>query len=311
MPDSNSDILKNPYSRRKFYATCLAATVALVCLRYFVLPAIYRGQAGADVSPYSAISSLLDNFIVALISSIVVTVLLLWLSPSVKEMAEITVIKPGRELKSILNEDVKNSSEFWYRGHTAKWTRTVTVPALAKEAREERATKKIYIIVLDPDNESSCRLLADLDHHRNPTVAIPDRLKFIKRELMVTILTVYLWKEREPLLDIHVSLNNKFSLFRIDLYSKSAIVTRSSPNESALRYSSTSDFYRAFRQELHISFQQAKQLPEIDAEGVTFDNLTVEAARNLLVKIGINTAAVTDDELQTAVNEIKYPEPPY
>lgn len=311
MADSDSDILRNPYSRRKFYATCIAATVALICLRYFVLPAIYRGQAGADVSPYSAFSSLLDNFIVALISSIVVTSLLLWLSPSVKEMAQLTVVQPGRELKSILNEDVKNCSEFWYRGHTAKWTRTVTIPALAKEAREERATKKIYIIILDPDNESSCRLLADLDHRRNPTVTIPDRLKFIKRELIMAILSAYLWKEREPLLDIHVSLNNKFSLFRIDLYSKSAIVTRSSPNDSALRYSSDSDFYRAFKEELNISFRQAKQLPDVDAEGVTFDNLTVPAARTLLTKIGINTAAIPDDELQLAVDEIKDPQPPY
>lgn len=310
MPESDSEVLRNPYSRRKFYATCFVTTIALVCIRYFVLPIIFE-TGEAKTTPYSAISSLFDNFIVALISSIVTTGILLWLTPSIKEMAEITVVKPGRELKSILSEDSKDCGEFWYRGHTAKWTRTVTLPTLAKEARGERSTKNIYIIVLDPESDASCRLLATLDHSRNPSIAIPDRLKFIKQELIATILTAYLWKEREPLLNIHVSLNNKFSLFRVDLFSKSVIVTRSSPDESAIRYSSKSDFYRAFKQDLLVTFQQAKQLPDIDTEGTNFDNLTENTARTLLSKIGIDTTAITDEELRKVRDKVKAGEARY
>ncbi len=282
--------------------------IALAGLRFFIVPSFF-GWSTPNLE--TIVNSVLDGFIVALVSSATTTVLILLLVPSVKQMPDITVINPGKELKKLLNEDLTDTKEFWYRGHTAKYTRSEVLPKLASKARIDRTTINVYIIILDPDSHGACQLLADLDSNRNPSINTPSRIKYIRKELLATILCAYLWNVKEPFLDISIGLHDKVSLFRVDLTGKSAIVTRSSPQDCAIRYSDHSDFYRSFVEDLRVSFKQAKQLPKNIDQPLDHASLNAVNARSILTELGLNLSGFTEPELAEVVSTALEPRSPY
>jgi hypothetical protein len=280
--------LSNPYRRRQFFALGVATFVALLAVRFFILPWFW-GQhlpKGEEI-----VDKILDGFLVATATSVITAGVLSWLTPS-EEMAEIMIMNPGLELKRLLENDLRGTRNFWYKGHTGKWTRSETLPRLAREARSARSGKDIRIVILNPNNDAACRQLANLDATRDPKLDTSSQVSYIKKQLLATILTAYAWREKEPLLRISVGLHNEFSLFRIDLTDQSVIVTRSSPRDLAIRYSFQSDFYRSFLEEVRVSFDRSKRLREFDAHGINFERLTEESARQLLTMLELNPAEI-------------------
>ena len=53
-------------------------------------------------------------------------------------------------VKKNLHKDLRNTKELRYRGHTGKWTISVTLPTLADIARKNRSTIAINLEILDP-----------------------------------------------------------------------------------------------------------------------------------------------------------------
>jgi hypothetical protein len=171
-------------------------------------------------------------------------------------------------------------------------------------------------VILDPNNDGACQQLANLDAERDPKVNTSLRVAYIKKQLLATILVAYAWQEKEPLLRIAVALHNEFSLFRIDLTDQSAVITRSSPRDLALRYSSQSDFYRSFSEEVRVSFDRSKRLPEVAAHSIDLKRLTEKTARELLTKLeldpakirGLGEGALADVIKMVRENENRFPD---
>jgi hypothetical protein len=302
--------LSNPYRRRQFFALGVATFVALLAVRFFILPWLW-GQHLPSAG--EIVDKILDGFLVAIATSMITAAVLSWLTPS-EEMAEIMIMNPGIELKRLLENDLRGTRSFWYKGHTGKWTRSETLPRLAREARATRSTKDIRIVILNPNNDGACRQLANLDAERDPKVDTSSQVSYIKKQLLATVLAAYVWREKEPLLQIAVALHNEFSLFRIDLTDQSAIVTRSSPRDLAIRYSFQSDFYRSFLEEVRVSFNRSKRLREVDARGIDINRLTEKTARDLLAMLELDPAEVLgvgEDALADVIKMVREDENRY
>ncbi len=95
------------------------------------------------------------------------------------------------------------------------------------------------------------------------------------------------------------------------LTSKSAIVTRASPTESAVRYSCQSDWYRTLSADLRVSFDQSERLLETDVRGVNLESLDEAKARELLVAVGLDMSHIDDAELTEIVSNARRSRNPY
>jgi hypothetical protein len=300
------DVQQDPHYKRLVFTTTGLSLAVLVLLRVFVFP------VGSSVEQLTA--RLLESGIVGLLSGLLTSVIVLWLHPGARELPEISIIKAGSRLKETLREDLKGSREFWYRGHTGKWTRTVTLPGLMAQAREEKVGKSVYMVILDPDNRSACELLAKLDTRRDASIDIEERVLFIRRQLMATILAALFCEKEEPRVSVRIGLHGHFSLFRVDLTVHSVVVTRANPDEPAIRYSRSSDFYKSYRDEVEANYTQSRKL-ELDAwqkallSKTNREKLTEAEVRTLLEGLGITVRP--EDSMSEVIRELSSERKPY
>jgi hypothetical protein len=172
----------------------------------------------------------------------------------------------------------------------------------------------VYILIIDPRNDETCKHLAESDLKRDPkTVDTDQRIIYIKKELLATILNMYAWKKCDHRLRIHLGLHRDISLFRVDLTDKSAISSRPGERDLAVRYSNNSDFYRSFYTDMMATYDNAFQLP-FDVDGVEDKHLNKDLAKRLLSDLGIDlgqVAGIGDKELEEIVEIARKPENPY
>lgn len=306
MPDS-TDLLSTKYHRRILFASGIAALLAIGSLRFFIIP-YFTKQPIQDLP--SIISSILDSLMVALISSMVITALVLWLIPPSRQKALVKIIQPF-ELKDTLADALVQTTEFWYKGHTARWFRSITLPQLASDARSENVSKIIYLTILDPSNTRVCEYYAQYRQRlRSASKNDPWTAKRTRIELLATILSVYVWQSQEPSLNITIALTDKVSHFRVDLTSSMAIITKEDSREPALSCDSGSLFYRSYREDVLMSFQQSRQLPR-NVKALSFSDMNNNNTKDLLNELNLDTSDFTDRDIAEIISLAKRPENPY
>lgn len=144
---------------------------------------------------------------------------------------------------------------------------------------------------------------------RTATRDLPWTAERVSKELYATVLSAYVWKEHEPALEISVALHHTVSLFRIDLSSRLAIITKEDPKEPALRYDAGTFFYTSYREELRMTRAQAPVLER--ARIGSFDQLTVENVRPFFLQLGLLRDGTTDEFLQEVIDLARRAENPY
>jgi len=303
---ASSELFDTGYRRRIFFGSAIAGLVALVSLRFFVLH-----RFGGQTLPLpNILSSIIDNLLVALIASIAVTALVIWLTPPVMKTAVMEVVEPFR-IRETLHQALDRTDEWWYRGHSGRHFRAVTLPQLAADARAGNVSKKVFLLILNPTRSETCSYYAlyrqRLRSAKRDKPWTPERVLI---ELNVTIVVAYAWKAQEPSLDIVVALIDTVSLFRIDLSSRLALITKEEPQEPALRCDEGTFFYKSFREDLLSSLQQARVLPK-DINGIPLEQLSIEGVKDLLNKLGLENQNLSDQAISEIITLAKKAENPY
>lgn len=291
---SQSDYLfSNRYYRRILLASGLLALFALLIIRFFLVP-YFSGQQIEDSS--YIISAVVDNLFIALVSSLLISVLIFWLLPISSEASNAIVVEPA-SLKSVLKESIADTNYFLYSGHTARWTCAVTLPYLASEAATRDTTIQIHLTILDPEDKQACNRYAILRNRIGVEKKAPAALMQKHRlELLSTIVSVYAWKVQEPRLDLEIGLSNNVSIFRVDLSAQSAVVTTPGIRKPALLFPSESPFYNLFREDVISLHEQSRILPDVD--GTALEQLDVANTRKLLKELGLEVSSFSDDDMK-------------
>jgi hypothetical protein len=304
---SPDDLLTNPYYRRQYLGLGVVALVALALIRFLLLPQLF-GEALP--TPYGVLTDLADSFLVAVAASVATLGFLLWAVPPSVRSADVSIVPPAH-LKQVLDSALAGTQEFWYRGHTARWTRAVTLPRLAAEARRERRSKRVYLIISDPGDRTVCEYYAGFAHHARPgdrSDAWDARRSQI--ELYGTIVSAYVWQAEEPLMDVNIALSDKASLFRVDLTSKAAIITTPHPRDPAVAYSAGGHLYGAVLEDLHVLYRQCRTLPK-PVPAVRLEQLDARAVRSMLAGLGFDVEPLSPAEVDQIVAIARRPDNPY
>jgi hypothetical protein len=211
-------------------------------------------------SDWGAAAFVSQSLLASIITTFVLAVLILLLVPERQEFSREIIF--GKEIGTCL-KSAMTSTNFWlHKGSSGRYLRAEVAPTLARTARDSSSTRELRVQILDPDNENVCKAYAE--YRRGLASASRDDEEWsqtrVREELLATILKLYILKTDSPLLDVELFLTSSFSVFRIDLSSGEVVVTTEDARDPAFRFSNTSDFYDAYRNEFNFTEKQAREI---------------------------------------------------
>ncbi len=300
------DLRSHPHWRRYFYPLVGLAIVAIISIRFFVLPH-YTGQK--IPSALEIFDSILDRLLVAMAASLAVALVVDWFIPPATKTETMGVVEPNL-IRETLQKALERTGEWSYRGHSGRHFRSVTLPKLAQDAKARSVGIQISLQILNPTNLMVCQKYAD--YRRSLSSAEHDAewtAQRARKELIATIISAYAWKARVPSLDIKIALIDTLSLFRVDLSSRLALVTKEAKQEPALRFNEGTAFYAAYREDLRFTFEQATPLPKVGF--VPLEQVDKDNTKQLLGTLGFEALDLSEAEIQDILSTAKAAKNPY
>ena len=297
------NLLKSPYKLKMFFIYLTIGLIALLLINFMLLPYIFNN---AIPSLEKILTDITTNLSTLVATSIVTTLFLFLVTPKVVNESDINIISP-HDLKDTLSNITNNTDFFTYYGHTARWNRSVTLPKLLQESNSDHSTKKIDIIVIDPDNEQATLYYSNFGHGTRVYGNKINTQNDVKLELFITILTLFEYQQN-PFLDITVYLSSNISLFRMDLTENALILTKPYSEEPALLFYKDSFFYKSYKEEINIAKEQSKKLvfPKNNKQ-----EINKESCRRILKQMHFNIDMLIDEDINTIINGIKNNIKPY
>ncbi|MGF6952442.1 hypothetical protein QF028_004947 [Neobacillus sp. B4I6] len=293
-------LLYSKSSRNKFLALSLLILFFILMIRYLLLP---HFEIEIPI-----LNNVLENIFSSGFTTVFIAYLVFWLTPKVMNKSNMEVIPPY-QIKEKLKEG-READEYWYSGGTGRHTRAVTLPELAIESRNSNTTKRLYIQVLDPTEKDVLKAYVNYRNRVRTGARDPWDLNRAQNEIYATIVSAYIWKKEQPLLEFTVALKKEVSLFRFDLSSKVLVITKEDSSEPALFCTEGTFFHKAYKEELRLSLEQSRNLRS-DIQGYTFNELNTEKLMSLIRQLEIYDDNLNETALEEIAALIRKRENPY
>lgn len=293
-------LLYSSSSRNKFLALSLLILCSILMVRYLLFPYFNIDRP--------ILNKVLEDIFSSGFTTVFIAYLVFWLTPRVMNNSNMEVISPY-QIKEKLKEG-RETNEYWYSGGTGRHTRAVTLPEIAIGSRNSNTTKRIYIQVLDPTDKNVLDAYVNYRNRVRTGAKNPWNIKRAQNEVYATIISAYIWKREQPLLEISVALKKEASLFRFDLSSTVLVITKEDPSEPALFCTEGTFFHKAYKEELRLSLEQSRNL-RTDIKGFYFDELNTEKLLTLINQLDIYDNSLNDSSLEEITTLIRKRENPY
>ncbi|NLU97093.1 hypothetical protein B6N13_03155 [Marinomonas sp. UCMA 3892] len=301
-------ILKKKHYRNVFYGLVGLLFFISVILRYLVLP---QFDNSLEASFLKFLALVLDGFSISLLVSVLIGGFVFWVTPDIVKKSVMDVIDP-KEIGPLLKKATSDSRTWIYKGACGRYTRSTTLPMMAKSARQEGIGRDIRIILLDPSNDLLCDEYAtyrrSLKSAKNGSLWTKSK---VKEEVVATVISALRYKHEEPLLRIEIYLVNHFSAFRFDISDQYVIVTKEDSEAAGLKADKSTYFYDSYIDDSRLSERQSKRVSynkKIPLDG----DLNTSNIKDLAIEIGVvNEIDCEELDLEYVVKCVNVPEDPY
>ncbi|MEU8633236.1 hypothetical protein AB0C38_13770 [Amycolatopsis sp. NPDC048633] len=302
------EIPRPKYARRVFYFTTMGVCVLLVIVQFVIVP---LASSARPPSAAAVAGSLSGALFTSIVSGVVIATILLWLTPEKDEKNQPIEVIAAYERKEVHERSRSDTNIWWYVGAIGRYNRAIAFPDLARRARLENASKNIVLLLIDPDNIDTCERYARWRNGLRSTSGSEgwDATR-VRRELLATILCAYSWSAQESFLEITVGLKNEWSLLRVDMSSRLAIVTAEDAQYPALKCRSDGFYYNILREDFRLGLAQARQLPKSVA-AVPLKELNSENAQKIFGELSLRLDGLSPSDVGEIVRIAKKPENPY
>ena len=298
-------LLSSPHTRKLFYIVVLLFLVIILFIRYYLVLSIFD----ANSIYLNITNSILDNLFASVIATVVIGSFLFWISPI--EDGEAMKIIGHQEIREYLAKS-RTKTDFWFFiGGTGSFTRTITIPVLAAKSREENKHKVIKLQIINPLNIDLCEKyclyrkgLKSANKSNRWTV------ENIRQELLATVVVGYIWKTKHPLFELSIGLKNTFSLFRLDISSSSAIITKENKEEPAIYCEADSFLYNSYKEDFLHTLKQCQVLPTNISFDLDYRELDKSNLFHFLKILGWDSE-FSDKDVEKTINIIKSNLNPY
>lgn len=293
--------------RKKFYPSFLLFLLILILLRLFVIPSITSENDKNQV--YDIINSTLDALFSTSFATVAIAELIGFFIPNIIKISRIETIEPI-EIKKEFRESLSTTTSWHYRGGCGRYNRSVTIPELGKRSLSDNVTHNITIQIIDPSNSELCMKYSDYRNSLKSARTNKWSPQKVKIDLLATIAICYINKNIYPKLEIKIGLLQTFSIWRIDLSDKQAIITKEEKSESALKCVEKTLFYNSYNEDLLLSLKHSKIL-EAEQNKLQKDNLSIQSLRSFFNKLKIGKIKLSDLDYQEIIKIIEKPVNPY
>lgn len=194
---------------------------------------------------------------------------------------------PSGDIRGTLENMLDNSSEWYFRGGSARWQREAVLPALAANSARKIPYKAQ---IISPFDQKLCTEYAEYRKKSRPDDRGTD-WKSIQIELLSFIYAASYWSSLSRVTpEIH--LLHRYSPFRLDANSQSAVVTIADQKKNGLRANSGNWYYTSILDEFESEIRDSAALSiPVLTEGVT----SVQSVINFLRDLAEQNGAVAKD----------------
>lgn len=282
--------LNSRYRRR------LAGLLALLCLGILVLCRKYVATDGA-------LANVADNLIAALLSSIVLLGLAMWLLTSSEGTHE---LRPSEIRPTLLDGVNATKKTYWFRGRSGRFLTGTVIPKLVKRSAGELRTLDMRVQMLDPSDADACEKYAD--YRRRIKVAREEETtRGIQLEVLGHLISIHVAKS-ESLLNVETYLQRVFALYRVDLNDDYAVITRERKSEPGIKVASSSPFFEFLVEDFRLMESQAVRLP--NAKKLVSADLSASRIRDLVAEWNLQMT-LTEAEMERVLAHARRPLDPY
>jgi len=285
------DIIKSPTKLRAYFVGLVIFLVLMIFANYYLLPKafIYFGDSYGG-----AIPSFINNLIALLGSSLIASGFICFVTPSGLDSSDVNVIS-SHDIKDFLNSMINRTERFSYYGHTARWNRAVTFPKILEHANDLRVTKHIDLIIIDPDNASTCELYASFGHGERKKGREIQSATDVRIELFTTFLCC-LEINKSPFIEVGLYVTDRVSISRFDISDNALMLTKPYQGDPALYFPKDTFFYSSYKEEFNVAKQQCKKINlNISEKDIKTSNL-----KKIICEAGFKTDYV-DSEFEKEV----------
>lgn len=294
-------ILKHKALRRNFFLTIGSILITLILSKIILDNFLYK----------KILINLIDGLLVNIVTTLIIGLFLFYLTPKNTDTEQFKFL-PTRELKSIFDLELRNSSIWKFKGGLGRYFRIQVIPFLSAEASRLHKSIEIIGIILNPNNPKLCTEYAK---YRNTVQNFDYNTEWtctkVKEELFATIIISLLYHQKQSLVNIELYVTDYFSPTRIDIASKSALLTKIDRNAPATQVSRDTYFYQSYEHEIVISKIQAEKVQYLKKDYPSINKLIKEDVIEILKECGKYDESLDIESYQNVLKLIKEKNNPY
>lgn len=251
---------------------------------------------------------IIDKFVISLVITVGVAAFIFYLTKD--DPDHDVIILDSDDIGGAIKKTMRSTNHWCFNGASGSFTRSTTLPFLAKIASQKNVTIPVQILLMNPQNVELCQKYAKYRNSLDIDIKFKGKtIKSVQLDIIATIITCYCLKEEQPRLDIKIGLKDYFSILRTDISSDLAIITKENPKDVALIYKKNSVFYNAQFEEINHLLNQLNSF-EVNIEFTTKELISIESIKELLLKLKLNLD-FSDEEYNQLINIIKSSKNPY
>lgn len=276
-------LLRNKQIRINFLIA-VACILAIIITVHLIIGYNYTKDVPIWVN---VLIQILDSLFVSLVVSVTIGGFLFYIELP-EEEKKFEIIEPFK-IDSIFERERSTTDIWFFSGGTGRFTRGETLPKLADISKRNNHHISIKILIIDPTNYETCKKYSEYRNGLRSADNRPEKWsgEYVKQEAAATLITALIYNTNYPHLDITVGLKSTLSTLRIDLSSKTAVVTKEDKREPALICTVGSFLYRTYKEEILQTLQQYEQINTTLNDTYKLDNIDATNIIKILKDIGL------------------------
>lgn len=223
-------ILSSPSQKRTFLLT--SSMVLFIC----IIGIFMIAWLAPSTPIWNSLSSLFISSVASGVFALVAGLYIYYFFVDPNDIAAKTTILP-QDIKQTLHVIALRAKDYKIFVRTGRHFRAEILPVLVNRACQTRCPIRVEVVLLDLRDKDLCEKYANFRK-----VSSFDRqawnTSYVQTQILATILAlIHASREHSELVNIHLFLSKRLSVFRIEGSTDEILVTREDPKDTASRYS--------------------------------------------------------------------------
>lgn len=293
-----------------FFVSLAFFIFSFLSVKFFILP--HFSEVNGSLGPFESVfvnlvSYTLDSLIQVFITTFILAVAYVLFVPKEVRLKQFKSVSP-KDIRHELNVNLNSTSHYWFRGRSARWFRSVAIPALVSNAQSNSRTVTINVLLPDPSSESAIKNYVSYRKSISKSDGQKWNVWSVQKEIISTISVLCHINSNNALVNVKLGLLDSYSLLRSDITDVSAVLTREDTKQIAMQFVRGTHLYDTYKEEILQGIQQGKSI-NINNPIFSGRELDEDFVYDVLNELGFGINC--NDQVKDLLQNINNPVNPY